>query len=342
MTEESPALHVFVAHRTEDQAILSEIIRELRGYCDQRVRFYFSKDITPGTDWRQWITDNLATSNQLWLFYTQPQSQYRWPFYEAGIFAGFQLADEQQKHLVCFHPKAIDVPSEISVFQAVKITEETIAEFLTSFFSSSITPTSLPINGTVAGDSEKIKEIASKIFNLLHPHSEDESVKIYNKLIEMRFQYLGQTVSREDLENATLNSVSNLSDIFARDDCPATWSALITNVKEKIERKIDDYGRRVEIEKDEARLNNYKDRLEASKKQLETLRDWTEQVHSALKKATAGDTFSQPDVWFNGVNDANSYLPIVFDMAKRRIAEDKTDARVRLVFVRHGHPGEKD
>ena len=314
----SDRLHVFIAHRDEDQKPLSEIVKELNYYCNSRVKFYFSRDISPGTNWRDWIGHNIAQSNHLWLFYTDPSGRWEWPLFAAGLFTGLRQSERERTSLVCFHPQGVPIPSALAGFQGVELTTEGIQHFLINFYGERCLPKDNCINEPIAKDSVKIAQITRKLLELMEKRIQRYETTLYNKYIDLNFLFHGNMADEEEIRAGSISTDSYIEDIFARLSPPDTWFELIEGAKERIGSKEP---------RDDAALGSWA--------------AWTRELQEAIKLASGDNAFQQPTTMFNGINDQSLYLPVLYNMrkAQRGIEGDARKAQARILFVRQRKQG---
>lgn len=303
-------LHVFVAHRHEDISIIRKAVRQIEHYCADKVQFLLSEDIPIGIDWRDWIKQNIAVSNQLWVVYTDPTGNWEWPLYEAGIFTGLK-GEGVDSRLVCFYRNTREKPDALANYEGVQIEQDELKDFLRKFYGEAFLPGGSCINSTVAGDNDCIVSIVEAILPQLQepPRVEPE---FFNKIIELSFSFLGKSVEDDDIKNAKVYSLSYVRDIFAAIKLPNTWEDLLSDVNQFVGERSngDAEGKKV-------------------------LEQWSNELHDALKKACQDRVFDQPYTLFVGLNSDRKFLPILHSVKKVAVSTDppETTVRAQILFL---------
>jgi len=120
-------IKIFLSHRHEDfdtALRIKEILDSVTGAAE----VFLSENIVRGADWRIEVKKQLATTDFLLLLYTDPDANWDWCFYEAGLFedlkrhyspAHLSGADEDERfRTICLLSHAVDVPGPMQNFQS--------------------------------------------------------------------------------------------------------------------------------------------------------------------------------------------------------------------------------
>lgn len=306
-------LNIFVAHRQDDQKHVSAIIDRLRLFCGDKVEFFFAKDIPAGIHWRKWISDNIAISNHLWLFYTDPKARWEWPLYEAGVFAGLSESKRDTTRLICFHRDNGTIPDALADYQAVGLTPESIFTYLEEFFREKLPPNYSAINEQVVGDEETMLGIVDLFLALgIDEGPRVPTFQLYNKHLDIEFSFQGRVPEIGEVRSGRIESDSVVTDMFGLFRLPGTWDELIDIL---VQKTADNPGER------------------------ETYERWINELHTAIESACQESVFEQPNTSFTGLDDGKVYLPVLHGMRMMKITEEgSTDAFAQVIFVkRDGH-----
>jgi hypothetical protein len=293
-------LHVFIAHRHEDSEHLGEILAEIRPFCANKVKFFISSEIAAGTNWREWITNNIAKSNQFWLIYTDPVGNWEWPLYEARIFAGLNSFSSEDISRLIYFSTTGEKPDALADFQGITIDEEGLKEFFTAFFHDPNLADGTCINHAIS--EKNIDDIVDKCLNTVGQTGKTEGSHLYNKYMDLEFSFHGRNAENEDIEVAVISSKSVITDIFGVYELPKNWKDLLDLFDSK--------------------------------------ESWAEELHEALRSACRGAVFNQPAAHLMGLDDRRAYIPVLHSMKKKVLnSQTKVRAHVIFVKQRERGQG---
>jgi len=137
---------VFLSHKFHDRdrdriAAIAGAIDGLSPYVNV---FNPQTGIYHGMDWRDQIYRQLSESDMLLLVYNDPNQDWSWCTYEAGLFSRLDADDEDP--IVCLHHPAAKPPSQLEHLQCVPAEPEPVARFLTNLFrTTAITHSRWPL-----------------------------------------------------------------------------------------------------------------------------------------------------------------------------------------------------
>lgn len=146
---------VFLSHKFHDRdrdriAAIASAIDGLSPYLDV---FNPQTGIYQGMDWRDQIHQQLRASDMLLLVYNDPNQDWSWCTYEAGLFSRLD-DDSHDSPIVCLYHPAATPPSQLEHLQCVPAEPQPVARFLTNLFrTTAITDSRWPLAPDVS-DSE--------------------------------------------------------------------------------------------------------------------------------------------------------------------------------------------
>ncbi len=116
----SKRVHLFISCRAEDRKLADEIERLLCA-CSKRLKVHIYPHSRPGSDWEDWIRDKLRISHLLLLLFTDPDADWDWCLYEAGLFTPLrQRYSKFPRPIVCLHGLEEVPPRQLRSLRAIQ------------------------------------------------------------------------------------------------------------------------------------------------------------------------------------------------------------------------------
>ncbi len=121
---------IFISHKHADAELASVVGTELEGLAPGLIDCWVSgENLTAGMDWNRQIKANLAQSHLLVLLFTAPARIWDWCLFEVGLFIRFE-ADDVSSVVCLYDPKGAP-PGPLSQVQGVAASaEQLVARFL--------------------------------------------------------------------------------------------------------------------------------------------------------------------------------------------------------------------
>jgi hypothetical protein len=97
-------VNIFISYKKGDVALANAVDKIFGDYGGDRAETFVATKMLPGTLWENWIRDSLAQSHLLFLLFTDPDQDWGWCLFEAGLFLGLDVGDH--RHVICiYQPK---------------------------------------------------------------------------------------------------------------------------------------------------------------------------------------------------------------------------------------------
>ena len=80
---------IFVSHKASNGKIVSDMLNILKSGMTG-VEFFLSEQIEPGDNWRYDIVKEIKTADCLLLLYLDPDQDWSWCMFEAGLFSAYK------------------------------------------------------------------------------------------------------------------------------------------------------------------------------------------------------------------------------------------------------------
>jgi TIR domain len=161
---------VFLSHKQDYTKQAQALCRALRKIVPGAAIFR-SEDIDKGADFRAAINRELAEAKCFVLLYTDPEIDWSWCFYEAGVF---MCKGRKRRPVFCLHPKAVPPPSPLANLQSIPAERAEIEKWIRNDFSRVLTRKHREdkLKGTVK-DIEKLVNATAPVEELfLKPYIE--------------------------------------------------------------------------------------------------------------------------------------------------------------------------
>jgi hypothetical protein len=218
---------IFISHKLEDAALAKQLKTVLASLAKGRLAVYISEEIHPGDPWEEEIRTKLRASQIFLLLYTNPEYDWGWCLYEAGLFSPLEAG--RGRRLICLFPADGDPPRQLQNLQGVRARKKELMEnFLHPLCRhTTLTGMSSPLNAKITDDEleRKAEEIASLIVSTrTQPRYYNESF-IVN--VSKESMQLNAASPREAIPNSALiEATSGCKTILNVDDETFSWETL--------------------------------------------------------------------------------------------------------------------
>jgi hypothetical protein len=99
------------------------------------VDFFLSEKIAPGENWRTDISKAINSAEFMLLLYLDPDQDWGWCLFEAGLFSAQRLRDGERP-LYCIHYPGAQPPDPLKDIQTTSATLDGMKEFLGNFYNA--------------------------------------------------------------------------------------------------------------------------------------------------------------------------------------------------------------
>ena len=125
---------IFVSHKASNGEIVSDMLNILKSGM-AGVEFFLSEQIEPGDNWRSDIVKEIKTADCLLLLYLDPDQDWSWCMFEAGLFSAYKPKNGERR-LYCIQYPGSPPPDPLSEIQTTSATFDGMKIFLKSFYST--------------------------------------------------------------------------------------------------------------------------------------------------------------------------------------------------------------
>ena len=125
---------IFVSHKASNGEIVSDMLNILKSGM-AGVEFFLSEQIEPGDNWRSDIVKEIKTADCLLLLYLDPDQDWSWCMFEAGLFSAYKPKNAERR-LYCIQYPGSPPPDPLSEIQTTSATFDGMKIFLKSFYST--------------------------------------------------------------------------------------------------------------------------------------------------------------------------------------------------------------
>ena len=125
---------VFVSHKSSNAKLASSIIETLKSEMKD-VDFFLSEKINPGENWRADIVKALRSAECMLLLYLDPDQDWGWCLFEAGLFSAHRSRDGERP-LYCIQYPGAQPPDPLSDIQTTSATPDSMKTFLASLYNT--------------------------------------------------------------------------------------------------------------------------------------------------------------------------------------------------------------
>jgi hypothetical protein len=123
---------IFVSHKASNSKITSDMLDILKSGMTG-VEFFLSEQIEPGDNWRSDIVKAIKAADCLLLPYLDPDQDWSWCMFEAGLFSAYKPKDEERR-LYCIHYEDSPPPGPLKEIQTIAATLDGMKTFLDAFY----------------------------------------------------------------------------------------------------------------------------------------------------------------------------------------------------------------
>jgi TIR domain len=125
---------IFVSHKSTNAKLASDIIEILESEMKD-VDFFLSEKINPGENWRTDIVKALRSAECMLLLYLDPDQDWGWCLFEAGLFSAHRSKDGERP-LYCIQYPGAQPPDPLSDIQTTSATPDSMKTFLASLYNT--------------------------------------------------------------------------------------------------------------------------------------------------------------------------------------------------------------
>lgn len=125
---------IFVSHKSSNAKLASTIIEILKSEMKD-VDFFLSEKINPGENWRVDIVKALRSAECMLLLYLDPDQDWGWCLFEAGLFSAHRSRDGERP-LYCIQYPGAQPPDPLSDIQTTSATPDSMKTFLASLYNT--------------------------------------------------------------------------------------------------------------------------------------------------------------------------------------------------------------
>lgn len=301
-------IQVFFSYKKQDEDTASLIVKQLQKASAGKLKIIFAGDFPrdiPGEEWNKKIHEGIIDAHWFILLLPDPSADWDWCLFETGMFRGKMVSDKVNKLFCLHHPDQLDLPPQITEFQAVKAESGAVQDFLKKIFiDEDPIPGMKSINTFIEDD---ISGIANKIVEAIKPPTSGIVCKLYPRSVTIKIdmpydddpdrnrENLNDFLKRpDDLNSAKIVAIDDDTKLIfgkSRNAEPATWGELIDKV---------------------------------SQEELDTR--WLKELRDSLREATKDNIFPPVQALFHGVNSGKMWHPLL-------IGANKTLSNVIVSFV---------
>jgi len=123
---------IFVSHKASNSKITSDMLDILKSGMTG-VEFFLSEKIEPGDNWRSDIVKAIKAADCLLLPHLDPDQDWSWCMFEAGLFSAYKPKDEERR-LYCIHYEDSPPPGPLKEIQTIAATLDGMKTFLDAFY----------------------------------------------------------------------------------------------------------------------------------------------------------------------------------------------------------------
>ena len=220
-------LRIFVSHSTTYKELATTLKLSLQALEQQpQLDVRLSEDMAGSTDWRQWIDDNVRSSDVFVLLYPHARTEMAWPSFELGRFY------DKKRHVVTIKNTNIPKPPpQFEPYQAYDGDEHGISKFLSELFVQGIFTDGAPINPDVDRIESEYYPRARQVATTLAQKFADARVRdhFYERRIELSVRF---RESRDfDSEKSTVEgNTEGLNLLRLAESASVPWSTVRTSI----------------------------------------------------------------------------------------------------------------
>ena len=231
---------IFISYKKDDVILASAIDGVFGDFGGNRVETYIAAKLLPSTKWEDWIRNSLAQSHLLILLFTDPDQDWGWCLFEAGLFLGLDVDDH--RHVICIYQPTNEPPRPLKSIQGVPANASDILSLFKSLFkTTSLTQTDTPLNPQVTDKalSNSAEEIA-KLFVLRTAKAES----VYPELL-LTFPQAKNAEGDMLSDNIIVTPDSRAISLFGIADGDWRWGEFIKELDIKESPLVSELGRAI-------------------------------------------------------------------------------------------------
>jgi hypothetical protein len=229
-------VNIFISYKRGDVALANAVDRIFGDFGGDRVETFVATKMLPGTLWENWIRDSLAQSHLLFLLFTDPDQDWGWCLFEAGLFLGLDVGDH--RHVICLYQPKNEPPRPLKSIQGVPANTSDILSMLkTVFRETTLTQTSTPLSKNVSDDAlHAAAENISKLFLLRMAKPEP----VYPELL---FTFTEPMLSNDTVVTPNTRALS----LFGIGEGEWKWGKFIDELNLRESPLVDELGRVMQL-----------------------------------------------------------------------------------------------
>jgi len=183
----SEPVKIFVSHASEYAELAMTLKRSLEALeGDEKLDIRVSVTMPGGSDWRDWIENNVRSADLFLLLYPDERMDLNWCNYELGRFF------DGERHIVCLKNVDIEKPPPVfEPFQAYNGDEDGIFKFLKELFDSETFTPGKKLNPEIGVIGKAAYDRAKDVARQLAAEFAKARVreKFYDRRIVISFHY---------------------------------------------------------------------------------------------------------------------------------------------------------
>ena len=217
------SLKIFLSHSSKYRDLAIKVKLSLQALeAEETLDIRFSDDMVGAIDWRQWIEDNVRSSDVFLLLYPSASMEMGWCNYELGRFY------DSKRPIVCI--KNTDIaspPPAFQPYQSYDASPAKLGKFLRELFHEGVFSDKQPINADVGNPGTEFYARGQEVANVLAGQFAEARVKehFYERRLVFSLRYSG--AGALDLDKSTVEGNSEgLHLLGLSESSSTTWSSL--------------------------------------------------------------------------------------------------------------------
>jgi hypothetical protein len=221
---------IFISHRSEDRALATTVSSVLQMLGAGRIETFVCSDIPGGREWRDWIHEKIGDSDIMLFLYTEESFDWRWCFFEIGLFMKPKHPDSQP--IICIHNQSISsssLPSPLEKYQAYLATKDGFKKFLSDLLYEGEYTKPERINERLFSDS-RFERGVEDLYKAFKPSKIETD--FYARRASFEVQSLNLDEKDETTNNITIKSdLITMKEILLSAENYTNWPTLYENFK---------------------------------------------------------------------------------------------------------------
>ena len=217
------SLKIFLSHSSKYRDLAIKVKLSLQALeAEDTLDIRFSDDMVGAIDWRQWIEDNVRSSDVFLLLYPSASMEMGWCNYELGRFY------DSKRPIICI--KNTDIASPPPAFQPYQSYDASplkLAKFLRELFHEGVFSNKQPINADVGNPGTEFYARAQEVASVLAAQFAEARVRehFYERRLVFSLRYNGSGAL--DLDKSTIEgNTEGLHLLGLSESSSTTWSSL--------------------------------------------------------------------------------------------------------------------